>query len=265
MDEKIIWSCSLSSSSKGNSVLVGGGRRRLLFDVGVSAGFIAKSLTALGENICDISAVFITHEHIDHIRGLDVLSRRYGIPVYINEPTFMALRPDLRSVIVPHVRLIAMGECVFFDDIHVAPFPVSHDSVSNNGYVIGLNGRRAIGIATDIGQITSEVTAALEGCRTLYIESNHDINRLKSGPYPLPLKRRILSGTGHLSNAACAEALPRFIAAGTENIILYHLSEENNTPRLALNAAAMSLKDCGIDMRSVSLQAAPPGARTMVV
>jgi len=260
-----VWSCSLSSSSRGNSVFVSCGDFKFLFDAGLSAGFIRKSLAAIGENIAEISAIFITHEHNDHVRGLEIIAKKFDIPVFLNSAAFDQLSFGIKCAIEPAARFINAGESALFGDFHITPFSVPHDSAGNFGFVLGQNGKRKIGIITDVGHIDDAAANSLDGCRTVYIESNHDINKLKASDYPISLKRRILSGTGHLSNAACAAALPRLVTGGTANIILYHLSEENNTPALAISSAARELSACGIEAKAINLQAAPPFTKTEVV
>ena len=250
-----IITCSLSSGSSGNSIYIGGEEGEILIDAGIAAKSIADKLRKVGTGIENITAIFITHEHIDHVRGLDILLKHREIPVYMNRRTYNAL------YIPPHVgRCVRVidGEEIKVGSFAVRSFPTPHDSAASVGYTISREGRKLIGVATDIGHLTDVIAERLTGCHTVYIESNHDVRRLMNGSYAPSLKRRILSPNGHLANEDCARFLPALVEAGTKNIILFHLSRENNTEALAMGQALSALSSGGLDWRAVNIQIAPP-------
>lgn len=249
--------CPLFSGSSGNCLYVGGGDGGLLIDAGVSARRIERALWAREIDLGTIRGILVTHEHTDHINGLRVLSKRFRIPVYATAGTCAALRAagalDPETLCLPLAGDQAVGE------FWVVPFATSHDSRESCGFRITLPDDRCVGVATDLGVVTQTVRDHLRGCDLIHMESNHDIRMLENGPYPYPLKRRILSDRGHLSNAACAAELPSLVREGTTRIYLGHLSRENNMPQLAYATAQAELTACGlIENRDYLLQVAPP-------
>ena len=237
--------CPLFSGSSGNSIYVGSGGNGVLIDIGRSAKQIEKAIKRSEIDLNTIKAIFITHEHSDHIQGLKVFASRYGIDVYASKGTLEALKSKgllsekFRSRIIP-------DEGIYISDIFVKSFETSHDSKDSVGYTIVTGDGRTTTIATDIGFISEKVRDAVVGCDFLFIESNHDVNMLKNGPYPYYLKRRILSDIGHLSNEACAKELPVFAKKGTTRFMLGHLSGENNVPELAYQTALSSFMTEGL-------------------
>ena len=179
----------------------------------------------------DIKAIIVTHEHSDHIKGVGVMSRRYGIPVYAT-PMVLQGKVLKKEKLKDPVEI--QPDCEFkLGRFEIRGFEVPHDAPQTMGYRIHSNGR-CIAQATDIGRVTPDIQRMLEGCDGLVLESNHDIEMLKNGPYPAFLKRRILSETGHLPNVESGEILVKVIGPDTRHITLAHLSEENNTPEVAL-------------------------------
>ena len=254
-----IKTCSLSSGSSGNCIYVGCGDAHVLIDAGRSARATAALLAEIGLSPGDVSAVFITHEHSDHVGGLRVLAPRLGGPVYIAGESLDAFCPEAGDPFRGHIREFEPGEAIAAGGLFFGSFPVPHDSAANAGFVISAEGggHKAVGIATDAGCFTREMASALRGCGIFYIESNHDADMLRRSSYPASLKRRISSRLGHLSNAQCAEALPFLADGGAREIVLFHLSEENNDPGIALGEAAAALKAAGISDGSVRVSAAP--------
>ncbi len=241
--------CPLVSGSSGNSVYVSLGDVRLLVDAGATASRIEANLREIGVDIRHIDAVLITHDHIDHIRGLGVLCRRYGLPVYANSGTWDAIAQ--RNVQVPKtcMRTFCTGEDFYIGDVNVRPFPIPHDAAEPVGYALSCQGMRC-GVATDIGHIDEGWLGALSGCQALVLEANHDVGMVERGPYPMHLKRRILSRSGHLSNADCARALITLAQRGTQAVFLSHLSAENNLPELAYNTVCEALSSAGCHVGS---------------
>jgi len=224
--------CLLASGSKGNSLLVESGQTRLLVDAGLSARELRKRLQLIGVDAESLNALLITHEHTDHVRGLGPLVRQLGLPVYLQTD----LAGKLADVGKPEcVREFAAGEEIVLNDLTVRPFAITHDSIAPVGFSFsGEQGK--IGMATDLGIATRLVADCLQGCRVLVIETNHDEELLRDGPYPWKLKQRVRSNHGHLSNNAGSSLLQELLWDGLESVFLGHLSETNNRPDLALNA-----------------------------
>ncbi len=238
--------CPLFSSSSGNSVYIGENDAGVLVDVGRSAKQIREMLSSIDVDESSIKAVFLTHEHADHIDGLSVFLKRNNIPVYASAGTILALKK--KGVLTDcHMDLTLDDEKgVEVAGMLVKPFKTSHDCADGRGYTItGSDGSSKIAIATDTGVVTPEVMNAIKGCNLAYVESNHDVNMLKNGNYYFELKKRILSDKGHLSNDACAELLKALVNNGTTQFVLAHLSLENNTPDLAYGTATHALTEMG--------------------
>ncbi len=235
--------CPLFSGSSGNCLYVGSGDVGLLIDAGVSARRIEKALLAREIPIDSICGILVTHEHKDHVSGLRVLCKKRRIPVYASEGTCAALRRE--SLLEAETCCTPILEKQEIGGFMVEVFATSHDTPFSSGYRITLPDGRRIGIATDLGIVTPTVREHLQGCDLIHIESNHDVRMLENGPYPYPLKRRILSEQGHLSNLACAKELPSLVKTGTTRIFLGHISEENNMPELAYATAQAELAACG--------------------
>ncbi len=223
----------LASGSKGNALLVCCGSTRLLIDAGLSARELCRRLDLAGVAAETLDAVLITHEHVDHVRGLGALSRRYRLPVHLHHATAAALADAQRP---EQVLEFDSGDELVIGDLGVRVFPVTHDASAAVGFTIsGPFGK--LGIATDLGIATRLVAEELRGCRGLVLESNHDEELLRDGPYPWPLKQRIKGTHGHLSNRDSAVLLETLCWPGLETVCLAHLSETNNHPQLAETAA----------------------------
>ncbi|MCL2884347.1 MAG: MBL fold metallo-hydrolase [Oscillospiraceae bacterium] len=225
--------CPLFSGSSGNCTYVGtgavGGAHVIgvLVDAGVSARRIVQALRDRGIDINDISAILVTHEHSDHIKGLLMLQKYFRLPVYATEGTCRELRRMGIRCETPPPEVAGMG---------VTPFATPHDARESCGFLLRC-GERTVAIATDLGHVTDTVRGALRGADLVMLESNHDVDMLTCGAYPYYLKARISSEVGHLSNAVCAGELYRLAMSGTTRFVLGHLSRENNRPQLALETA----------------------------
>ncbi len=231
---------TLASGSSGNCTYIGCGKSGILIDAGISAKAITDGLAQIATEPASISAIFITHEHIDHINGLRVFANKFDIPVFASTQTADALGCNtcLQSSLIN-----AFDGTVVVGDMEVTRFATSHDCTGSSGYTITLPDGKKCAVCTDLGVVTEEVRTSLKGCSTILFESNHDVNLLYKGSYPEYLKRRILSEKGHLSNNACAVELPNFVENGTTRIILGHLSRENNRPEIARTTAVAALMD----------------------
>ncbi|MDR1892829.1 MAG: MBL fold metallo-hydrolase [Oscillospiraceae bacterium] len=251
--------CPLFSGSTGNSTYIGCASGGVLIDAGVGARSICGALGNLGVDIKHVSAVFVTHEHTDHIRGLPTLAKKHGIKIYASEKTAQALAPVVNARVID-------GQGVQAGDMLITRFDTSHDCPGSGGYVVTTPDGHRIGVCTDLGHVSDEVRSALTGCDAVLIESNHDVNMLKNGSYPYHTKLRILSERGHLSNACCADELPALIKNGLTRVILGHISRDNNFPELALTTARTALLAHGMRENSDYLiWAAPPAGGRLVV
>ena len=235
--ENICRIVSLYSGSGGNSTFVRVGAHAILIDAGKSARALCKALADIGESFDNINAIFITHEHTDHVSALEVLSKKPAIPIHITEVS--AQRFDSQSTPYSFSRLFThtVEFCEHVGPMTVRSFRTPHDSRMSVGYRIEFcDGDRqcAIGYATDIGYVSEDIRKNLLGCDAVVLESNHDVDMLMRGPYPRELKMRVASKRGHLSNCECAELAIDLVQNGTRAFLLAHLSKENNEPCLAL-------------------------------
>ncbi|MCL2508464.1 MAG: MBL fold metallo-hydrolase [Oscillospiraceae bacterium] len=236
--------CPMFSSSRGNCTYIGSARGGILIDIGVSAKRTCCALYDLGIDADSIGAIFITHEHSDHISGLRVFAQKHGIRVYASAGTLSAL--DAMGVLNGSFSAEAVDENgVEVDEMFIRPFRTSHDARESVGYTVTTADNRRVSVATDTGVITDGMLAAINGSDLVMIESNHDIGMLQNGSYPYILKRRILSDRGHLSNDCCADTAAKLLNGGTARFVLAHLSQENNMPVLAYQATAASLGGIG--------------------
>ncbi|MBR6603662.1 MAG: MBL fold metallo-hydrolase [Clostridia bacterium] len=244
---------TLYSGSSGNSVYFNLCGHEFLIDAGKSARTLCHALQDIGTDISAIEAIFITHEHTDHISALDVLTKKHHIPVHACGRSCVKIKnmgnDGLRGCLVEHPPLFSMS----LGDVEITSFVTPHDSMGSVGYRIeyseeadGKKRKCAIGLATDIGHITDSIRDGLMGCRDVILESNHDLDMLMCGSYPEHLKMRIMSERGHLSNSDCASFAAELCENGTKNLLLAHLSEENNDPSLALSEVRSSVADDSI-------------------
>ena len=233
---------SLFSGSTGNCFYVDAGDDKILIDAGVSARRISGALACLGATFDDISAIFVTHEHSDHIKGLETISKYHDIPIHTTAGTARAMIKSPSSPIIE--RLFAYRDCfsVSVGSLNVSAFPIPHDASQPVGYTVS-QGDVKIGFCTDTGRVTEQMKENLLGCRAAVIESNHDVSMLMLGSYPYPLKLRILSDFGHLSNDAAGQFASFLAKNGTSSVMLAHLSRENNTPETAFGAVMGVLGD----------------------
>jgi phosphoribosyl 1,2-cyclic phosphodiesterase len=258
--------CSLFSSSSGNCSYAGTADGGILIDVGVSAKRTAETLDCIGVDIGSVGAIFVTHEHTDHIQGIRVLASKHNIPVYASAGTLEALADNgtlngkFPADVIPDKGIEVNG-------MFIRPFHTPHDSRESLGFTVEMPDGNRLAIATDIGTITDEVLSNITCCQLVMLESNHDVRMLQNNPnYTYALKRRILSDRGHLSNEMCAKTAADLIESGTTRLILGHLSKENNMPELAYQSTYSTLCARGMEEGSdYILRVAGTGTPKMMV
>lgn len=218
------------------------GRARVLIDAGLSAAEVVRRIEKIGAMPEKLDAILVTHEHVDHIRGVGPLSRRFGIPVYLNRRTLDRARKALGNLPVPVI--IRTGDSMAIGDLILETFAKCHDAADPIGVVVGCDGVR-LGIATDFGHSTRLLEDRLSRCRAVVLEFNHDLEMLAQGPYPLELQRRIRGRDGHLSNEQAGALLETLSHERLECVVLAHLSQVNNHPQKAYEKALEALREAG--------------------
>ena len=251
---------TLYSGSSGNCVYVKTPDTEILFDAGVSARAVEKGLNAIQSSLSNIRAIFVTHEHSDHTKGLEIISKKHHIPTHMVTASARALIRNPEASLLKDLYLHPSVFSVRYGNTIIRSFPTPHDSAASVGYTVeyGENGNtEKFGLATDIGHITSGLTTSLLGASAVVLEANHDVNMLFSGPYPYHLKLRIRSDRGHLSNEDCA-TFAKFLAEnGTRDFVLAHLSKENNFAPIAETAVRTALSEFKDIRLAVALQDIP--------
>ncbi len=244
----------LASGSRGNTAVLSSSGTSILIDAGISCRETLRRMRGAGEDPAQLSAIVITHEHSDHVSGLGVLARKLKIPVYITGHTHQewqrwvrgpttrqtALYEDDDKAHLERCEHFRAGERFTIGDIEVLPFTIPHDAADPVGFVFLTEGIK-IGMATDLGYMPTSVKIHLRGCDALVLESNHDLEMLRGGPYPWSVKQRVMSRVGHLSNDSLAEFFSTDYDGGAAFLVLAHLSEANNHPELARQAAERAL------------------------
>lgn len=246
--------CSLTSGSKGNSAIYIKENTRILIDAGTTTKYITGCLRELGLRPADLTHIVLTHAHSDHISALPVLLKQTDAQIVSTEITW-----DLLPVKKGEPLLFEAGDRFALGDVDVRTAATPHDCLGSCCYSFG-EAEESLAYCTDMGTVTADVFELMRRCKTLFIESNHDVDMLKTGPYPYHLKQRVLSNRGHLSNVDCAHIVSRLALGGTERVMLGHLSEINNLPGIALRENKKALQTLGLP-EEILLGAA--GARQM--
>ena len=257
--------CPLFSGSTGNATYISCEAGSFLVDAGSNLKWITNGISACGGNIEDLKAIFITHEHIDHISALFSITKKYNFPIVASRKTLEAI---IKANKIPSAsRLIAIDQTKYsLPGIEIKRFATSHDCEGSSGFTFTLPGDKKVGICTDTGCIDEVTLNHLKGCTAVLLESNHDITMLKNGPYSPMLKHRILSDRGHLSNIQCACTLMELYKSGTRRFILGHISQKNNTPALALEANKSALLSIGAkENKDYIIYAAAPNNNEVTV
>ncbi len=225
---------SLGSGSSGNGLVVESGSTRVMVDCGFTLAGTCARLARAGLAPAQVTAIVVTHEHDDHIGGVARFARRHATPVYLTRGTAQWLPPDFPAVLV---HCIDSHTAFAIDGLAVEPFPVPHDAREPVQYAF-TDGAVRLGVLTDIGTPTSHVQEKLSGCHALVVECNHDLDMLMNGPYPVGLKQRVAGRFGHLDNAAAGHLVGNLDRTHLRHLIAAHLSQQNNTPQLAVEALA---------------------------
>ncbi len=234
--------CSIASGSSGNCICVGDNNTHVLIDAGVSGKRIETGLNEIELKTAEMQGILITHEHIDHIGGLGVLARRYGIPIYATQATADAIlhTKSVGKIDEALFRVIQPGEAFSIGDLNFKPIHISHDAADPVAYRIS-NDSRSIAVVTDLGTYDQSLIDELQGLDALLLEANHDVNMLQMGAYPYPLKQRILGDRGHLSNERSGQLLCSLLHDHFKTVVLGHLSKENNYEELAYEAVRLEV------------------------
>ena len=247
--------CSLYSGSSGNSLFVQSDNTNILVDCGVSAKKIETVLEGINVNPKSIDGILITHEHSDHVQGLGIISKKYDIPVFVNNKTLDSMPKQKEKLANCKIHNITIGESFEINDLKIKSFSIPHDAANPCGFSI-TNNQKTVGIATDIGHITNNILNELEASDFVLLESNYDPNVLKCSKYPYLLKQRIAGPNGHLSNEMAGKTISHLLKCNLKQALLGHLSKENNFPELAYKSVIEELIQNNYDENSLKLSVA---------
>lgn len=237
--------CSIASGSSGNCHYIGYKDTNILIDAGLSGKRITKGLDEIDIDANKLNGIFVTHEHSDHIKGIGVLSRKYDLPIFVNYKTWNAIKEKIGKVKEENIKIFENDKEYAIGDMEIKPFSITHDAVDPVGFKL-TDGKKAISVATDIGHVSDNIKENLLGSKLIVLESNYDKEMLLMGSYTYALKKRVMSDIGHLSNEAAAKFAVELIKNGAENLLLAHLSRENNFPALAFETSNHILTENGM-------------------
>lgn len=247
--------CSLYSGSSGNCLFVSSNNTKILVDCGTSCKKICEGLQSINCSIENIDAILVTHEHSDHIQSLGMVSKKYGIPVYANLETWNAMEVQKQKISPENIRIFKNDEDFILNDLKIHPFSTPHDAANPCGFNI-TSGKKQLSIATDLGHIDSTIIKELEGSSFILLESNYDPEVLKVSRYPFSLKERIAGPSGHLSNETAGKTIAYLMSKNLKEVMLGHLSKENNFPELAYQSVTEELINNNVDLNSIKLSVA---------
>lgn len=224
--------CSLYSGSSGNSLFVETSHTKLLIDAGVSSKKIEKALLDIDIDPSSLDGILVTHEHTDHIQGVGTLSKKFNLPVFVNQETLDAMPKQRDKIDSNNIKTFQISDKFSIKDLDIKPFSIPHDAANPCGFNIWKNDKK-ISIATDIGHMTNDILKHLEESLFIMLEANYDPEVLRCSSYPFTLKSRIAGPTGHLSNEIAGKTISYLLQSGLKNAMLGHLSKESNFPELA--------------------------------
>lgn len=238
--------CSLSSGSSGNAQYIETKNTRILIDSGFSGKRIEELLGSIDVCPKTLDAILVTHEHTDHVRGVGVMSRRYDLPIYGNAKTWLGMEKKIGKISESNIKIFDTEDYIDINDIEVNPIHIFHDANEPVGYILR-NGKIKLSIITDTGWVSNNMKEKIRGSDLILMESNHDTNMLKNGTYPWPLKQRIASTRGHLSNDEAGLVLSETLKGSGEIVLLGHLSQDNNEPERAYQTVRTHLDLSGLN------------------
>lgn len=247
--------CSLYSGSTGNSLFVQGDETKILVDSGMSAKKIISALESIEVDIKDINAILVTHEHIDHIRSIGTLAKKYNIPIYANLGTWNGIDNEKLVIKIENKNYFKIGEKFQIGNLKIMPFSTSHDAMDSCGFSIEHDGKK-ISIATDLGEVTKEVINNLKNSKFVLLEANYEPEVLRFCSYPYTVKSRISGNRGHLSNGEAGGTIAKIVNSGLQNVMLGHLSKESNFPELAYKSVSNELIQNGVNINDLELSVA---------
>jgi phosphoribosyl 1,2-cyclic phosphodiesterase len=236
--------CSLFSGSSGNSLFISHENTRVLIDAGVSGKRIQAALESIGEHACDLDAVIVTHEHIDHASCVGVMSRRFNLPAYATAGTWRGMEGFIGPMNEANIIHIRANEDFSIGDLQIHAFSIPHDAADPVGFHFRADGRK-VAVATDIGHMNESLLANIRGSDLVMLESNHDLMMLENGRYPYVLKKRIKGMYGHLCNDLCGDTIALLAGEGGRKFLIGHLSDENNNPETAYATVLARLSSNG--------------------
>ena len=239
--------CSLSSGSSGNCQYIETDKIKIIVDSGFSGKKTKELLNSIDVDPKDLDAILITHEHIDHIKGAGILSRRYDIPIYANMETWAGMEDKIGAIDLKNIKTFSTEKFFDLKDLTIYPVSTFHDAKEPVGYILFYKGVK-ISIVTDTGFISDNILEKIRDSNLYFLESNHDEFMLKEGLYPWHLKRRILSANGHLSNEDAGNTLAQILKGQGEKVLLAHLSQDNNVPELAISTVTDILTSKGLNV-----------------
>ena len=247
--------CSLYSGSTGNSLYVQTDNAKILVDTGVSAKKVVEGLQNIKVNIEEIDAILVTHEHVDHVQSLGTISKKYDIPVYANKKTWEKMPKQKDKISENNIKYFNSNENFEIKDCIIHPFSIPHDAIDPCGFNF-INNKEKFSIATDLGHITTKIVDSLSGSKFIMIEANYEPEVLKCSKYPYMLKTRIADPNGHLSNNVAGKLIAQLINTGVKDVMLGHLSKENNFPELAYKTVLEELEFNNYNEDAINLQVA---------
>lgn len=248
--------CSLYSGSTGNCLFVETKETKILIDAGVSQKKIETALASFNVSLDDIDAILVTHEHSDHVKNIGSISKKYNTPIYCNLETLNNMPSQKEKIDEQNQNIFTINKKFKIKDLEITPFSIPHDAANPCGFNI-FHDDKKISIATDIGHMDNTLISKLKDSSFILLEANYDPDILKYSRYPFPLKQRILSPIGHLSNESSGKTIAELASKyGLKNAMLGHLSKENNFPELALKTVTNELENNNITSKNISINVA---------
>lgn len=247
--------CSLYSGSSGNSLFVETQNTKLLIDAGVSSKKIETALNDINIDPSTLDGILVTHEHIDHVQGLGTLSKKFNLPVFVNQETLDAMPKQKDKIPENNIKTFKISDKFDIGDLEIKPFSIPHDATNPCGFNIWKNNKK-ISIATDIGHMTNPILKSLEESLFIMLEANYDPEVLRCSPYPFTLKSRIAGPTGHLPNEMAGKTISHLLKSGLKNAMLGHLSKQSNFPELAYKTVVDELISNNYNENCISLSVA---------